>query len=147
MRKSAYIVFMGCLMVLLGCGSQDDSAKAKQAVTAGEVKKETKQAAEAAKEYTLQQKEEYQKKLEAQLKEMHQKIDEFAAKTAKAATDAKAKLQEQTDALHKKWEATEKKFKEMQKTGGKAWEELKSGTDAALDDLKKSYDDALSHFK
>jgi CHASE3 domain sensor protein len=138
---------MAGLVVLLGCGNQEEPTKAKKPVSAGHVKKEIKGAAEAIKEYTLQQKEEYQKRLEAQLKEMHQKIADLQTKAAKAAPEAKANLQEQANEIQKKWEATEEKLTELEKATGKAWEDLKSGMGAAMDDLQKSYDKASSHFK
>jgi hypothetical protein len=35
----------------------------------------------------------------------------------------------------------------MQQAGGKAWEEFKSGMDAAMDDLREAYNKALYRFK
>ena len=147
MRKCVFFVLLACLVVLFGCGSKDEPATAKKPGTAQKVKNETKEAAEAIKEYTLQQKEEYQKKLEAEIKEMHQKISDLEAQAAKATPEVKAKLKESADELQKKWEAIEKKFEELPKASGKAWEELKSKMDAAMDDLQKLYNKTLSYFK
>jgi outer membrane biogenesis lipoprotein LolB len=61
MRKFFFFLLTACLVVLLGCGKQEEPTKAKKPVRAGQVKKETKEAAEAIKEYTLQRKEDLQK--------------------------------------------------------------------------------------
>jgi CHASE3 domain sensor protein len=147
MRKYVLFALMASLVVLLGCGSQEEPAQTKKPVTAQKVKQETKEAAEALKEYTLQQKEAYQKKLGTKLKEMQQKIADLKARAAKATPEAKAKLQENEAELQKKWDAAQKKFDELQKSSGQAWGELKSGTDAAMNDLEKAYNKAVSHFK
>ncbi len=60
--------------------------------------------------------------------------------------DVKAKFDEQTKNLREKKQVVQSKLEQLQASGGKAWEDLKAGMDAAMEDLDKSYQDAVSHF-
>lgn len=60
------------LLFSAGCGEKKESG-----VTGQDVKKEAREAVQTATAFTQQQKEEYQKKLEAKLKEYDQKLDKL----------------------------------------------------------------------
>jgi len=51
------------------------------------------------------------------------------------------------DQLRKRRDAIFKKLEELRSTSGKAWEDLKSGLDTAMDEIEKAYQQALSRFK
>ena len=48
--------------------------------------------------------------------------------------------------LSKKRDEVSAKLKEMSSSSGKAWEQLKSGIDAAMDDLSNAYKKAAAEF-
>jgi len=60
--------------------------------------------------------------------------------------DAKAKADEQLTALRQKREVLVEKLKELGFSGGDAWEQLKSGIDAAMEDLGNAYKKAAAEF-
>ena len=93
------------------------------------------------------QKDEYQKQIEAQLKEYDQKLDELEVKARIAKQETKALFNQKIEALREKQRAAHDKLDRLSIATGKAWEDLKSGTDAAMEDLAKAYHDAVSHFE
>jgi len=92
-------------------------------------------------------KEDYQEKLEAQLKEWSRKIDQLKNAAEKLAADAQVTYHRQIDALRGKQEAAQKKLQELKESGEGAWESLKAGIDRAWDELKQGVEGALSRFK
>jgi len=93
------------------------------------------------------EKETYQEKIEAQLKEWGAKIDELKAKVEKSKAEVKKKYEKQVEDLRIKQKALEKKLKEFKESGEEAWEGLKPGVEKGLDDLKKTFDQTISKFK
>lgn len=90
---------------------------------------------------------EYQKKMEAKLKEYKQKLEELKGKAAGLKEDAKREFDEQMKELQKKEEAANKKLKELKSASTKTWEKIKAETDKAVDELEKQYDKMMSRFK
>lgn len=126
---------------------QGNGFAAEKGVTSSEdVTKQAQQTLDTAKEYTMQQKQEYQKKLESQFAELSKKIDELKAKAKTAKQNVTAKWEDTMSELKKKQEATEKKLPELRSATTKAWGDVKAGLDTAMDDLKKTYEKAKSHF-
>jgi hypothetical protein len=115
-------------------------------VSAEDVKKETKEALGAAKELTVQQKEEFQKKMRAELDRMQKEIDRLAFKTNQAKIETQAELDKAVKELQKKKDATAKKLQDLESASGKAWGDLKSGLNASMEELEKSYKRAQSRF-
>jgi uncharacterized coiled-coil DUF342 family protein len=92
-------------------------------------------------------KEEYQAKIEAQLKEWGGKLEELKARAAKAGAEAKVELNKQIESLKAKQEAAQKKLKEVREAGGEAWKEVKKGLEKSVDDLKEAWGGVLSRFR
>ena len=92
-------------------------------------------------------KEDYQEKLEAQLKEWSRKIDQLKNAAEKLAADAQVTYHHQIDALRGKQEGAQKKLQELKEGGEEAWESLKAGIDRAWDELKQGVEGALTRFK
>ena len=111
------------------------------------VEKQAQQALDTAKEYTMQQKQEYQKKIESQLDELSKQIDQLKEKAKTVKQDAVAKLESTIEELKKKQQVAEERLPELRSATSKAWVEVKAGVDKAMDDLKKAYEKAKSHFE
>ncbi|PJB34986.1 MAG: hypothetical protein CO107_11815, partial [Deltaproteobacteria bacterium CG_4_9_14_3_um_filter_51_14] len=60
--------------------------------------------------------------------------------------DAKVKAEQQITALRQKRDAVSEKLKELSSSSGSAWEQLKSGLDAAMDDLIDAYKKVVAEF-
>jgi len=138
------------MVIVVGIGlvsaQQNVKAETKSGVSAQDVKKETKEALETTKEFTAQQKAEFQKKMRAELDRMQKRIDHLTAKAHQAKKEAQADLNEAIAELQMQKDATGKKLHELESASEKAWGDLKSGMSAAMEDLEKSYKRALSHF-
>jgi hypothetical protein len=89
----------------------------------------------------------YQEKIEAQLKELADKIEVLIAKGEKAKDEAKAKYAPQIEALRAKQESVRQKLQGLKEPGGAAWDDLKRGIDSAIGDLKTAVQSAVARFK
>lgn len=116
-------------------------------VSAEDVKRKTDEALEAAKAYTMQQKQEYQQKMEAELNDFNRQVDikveELKAKAEKSEAEAKEELDKQIKELREKQKDAQKKLDELKSASGKAWDDLKSEMDAKMNDLKNFIKDLL----
>jgi chromosome segregation ATPase len=89
----------------------------------------------------------YQEKIEAQIKEWAEKIKELKDKASKAKAGAREELQKQIDTLRDRQEAAQKKLKEIKEASGEAWQELKKGLEKSVDDLKEAWGAVVSKFR
>ncbi len=101
-------------------------------------------AAEAAKAYTIQQKEAFQKAIQKELNEMQVKIADLQKKTRAASVEARADLRKAIQELEKKKDEARKKLEEVNESTTSAWSTLKEGLHTAVTDLKKSYTETIS---
>ncbi|UCD56671.1 MAG: hypothetical protein JSV16_12690 [Candidatus Hydrogenedentota bacterium] len=148
--KLVMVIASASLLVpwfLTACGKQAEPPKEEAEVSAEDVKKESLEALETAKAYTLQQKQEYQNKIEAKLDEVDAQIDELKARAEQAKDETKAKLYKQIEELQKKQEAAREKLEELKTASEQAWEKLKSEMDAAVEDLENFIKDLIPPFE
>lgn len=129
-----------------GCGEKEQAAS-RQEVSSEQVKQETKEAMEAVKTYTVEQKDQYVTDLEEQLKEYQGKVEELRKQAQLAGQDTKASLEEKIQALEKQQESVRERLAEVKSASGNAWTHLKTGTDAAMGDLKKAYEKIVAEYQ
>lgn len=154
MKRTAVVLtltaFFG-LAVLLACGDEKEAAKPKAEVTSEDVKKETKEAMETAQAYTQQQKDEYLQLMNAKLEEINRELQELTDKTQSKASEmkeeARAELNRNMETLRSKKQEVAQKLDELKSASGSAWEDIKSGMDAAMEDLNQALTRARSHFE
>ena len=115
-----------------------------QPSTTDKVVRETKEAAESTKQYTLQQKETFQKAVQAELAEMQVKIAELQKKTNAASAEARTEMQKALQELEHKKDEAGKQLAEVNASTSSAWSKLKDNMNAAVEDLKKSYKETVS---
>jgi hypothetical protein len=89
-------------------------------------------------------KEAYQEKFEAQIKEWSAKLQEYKAKADKASADAKIQMYQQIDRLRAQKEAAQHKLSEIKAASGETWEVLKAGSERALEEMKKTWEEMKS---
>ena len=155
-------VFSAIVLMLFlgGCGEQPKSEAEKTGapeveieiekkadVSAKDVKKETGEALEAAKVYALQQKEEYQKKMEVKLKELVTQIDKMKAEAKDSTAEAKAGFEKRIQEMETRREAAGKKLDEIKKSSAEAWQNLKSDLDGIMSDLEKKLKEIFPPFE
>ena len=100
---------------------------------------------EATKQYTIQQKEAFEKTVQDELNELHSKDRGATEKdSARPLLEARKDLQKAIQDLEKKKDEARRKFEEVTESTSSAWRLLKDGMTAAVEDLKKSYREAVS---
>ena len=147
MKKFEFMVAVFVPLFIMTSCSKETPEKGETQVSSEDVKRETGEALETTKTYFRQEKERYQKEVEATLSELNDKIKGLQSKAEQAGTDTKAKYNEIIEGLRKKQEEAQNKLNDLKSKSADAWEDIKSGMDAALENLKNSYNEAVSHFK
>ena len=114
-------------------------------VTGDKVIQETQEAVTATKDYTIQQKDAFQRKVRTELDEMQVRITQLRGQVKHASAEARADIQKAISELEKKKDLAEKKAQEIHSATASSWEQVKSKTAAAMDDLRESLNRAKSH--
>jgi hypothetical protein len=123
-------------------------------VTAGTVNKpvssdavirETQEAVTATKDYTIQQKDAFQRNVQTELDEIQTHIVRLRGQVTHASEEAKADIQKAIGELEKKKDLASKKAQDIQSATASSWEQVKAKATAAMDDLRHSLNRTLSH--
>jgi hypothetical protein len=142
--------YVGCLWGIVGIGLLIipvvvAAGASDKPVTGDTVIRETQEAATATKNYTIQQKDAFQRKVQTELDEMKVRIRQLRGQVKHASTEARADLQKAIKELEKKKDLASKKVEAIHSATASSWEQVKSKTEAAMDDLRDSLKRALSH--
>jgi len=129
-------VLLGCMVML---GVETEARAGTDTIT-----KEARETLEATKAYTAQQKEAFQQKVHEELSAVQRQISALRDKTRDVSAGARADLQESITELEKKKETVKEKLATLRNATDDKWNTVKSGVDAALDEVKHSYRKALS---
>jgi len=140
------IMLMSALATLPGCGEKEQTQSMPATVSKEDVKEEAMEAYDTAKAYTQEQMQAFHEQTETRLAEYKKEIDQLQANAEKLGGDAKAKAEEGLTALRQKRDEVSEKLKDLSSSSGDAWEQLKSGIDAAMDDLGNAYKKAVAEF-
>ncbi len=140
------IMLLLALGILPGCGEKEQPQSKSATVSKEDVKKEVKEAYDATKAYTQEQMQAFREQTETRLSEYKKEIDQLQVKAEKLEGDAKAKAEQQLTALRQKRDEVSEKLKDLSSSSGNAWEQLKSGIDAAMEDLSNAYKKAAAEF-
>jgi ribosome-interacting GTPase 1 len=135
------IVGIGLLTipVVVAAGASD------KPVTGDTVIRETQEAVTATKDYTIQQKDAFQRKVQTELDEMQVRIKQLHGQVKHASAEARADIQKAIKELEKKKDLAQKKAEDIHSATASSWEQVKSKTEAAMDDLRDSLTRARSY--
>lgn len=114
-------------------------------VTGDRVIRETQKAVTATKDYTIQQKDAFQRKIQAELEEIQVHITKLRGQATHASAEAQTDIKKAIVELEKKKDLANKKAQEIHSATASSWEQVKLKTSAAMDDLRDSYNRAKSH--
>jgi hypothetical protein len=89
----------------------------------------------------------YEEKLDAQLKEWSAQLALLKAKADNAKADAKIEYYKIIEALQHKQNNARTKLQELKTSGDEAWEDIKTGAEKVLAEVKAAYHDVSSRFK
>jgi len=106
--------------------------------TAAGVKEDSRQAAD----YTYDKKEEYQRKLAAEMKELDVKLDELKAKAGRASDSVKAEFAKDMEALDRQKAVLAEKMEAVKTSSASGWNDVKAGANSAMDSVKQTYEKA-----
>lgn len=138
------MLLLSAMNVLLTMADGPVAAGDQQTSTTDKVLREAKETLEATKQYTLQQKEAFEKTVQVELNELQPKIAELQKRTSAASAEARKDLQKAIQDLEKKRDEARRKLEAVNESSSSAWSLFKDGMTAAVEDLKKSYQEAVS---
>ena len=95
----------------------------------------------------MSEKSAYEQKAKAEMEGIAARIEQIKAKALKADADARIRAEEQIEKWKQQKKEIQAKLDELKKTGGGALEQLKSGTQQAIADLKQAVERAASQFR
>ena len=130
------------LLTILGVVAAGASNKP---VTGDTVIRETQEAVTATKDYTIQQKDAFQRKVQTELDKMQTRIAQLRGQVEYASVEARADIQKAIGELEKKKDLASKKAQDIHSATASSWEQVKAKTAAAMDDLRDSLNRTLSH--
>jgi chromosome segregation ATPase len=116
---------MGC-----ACSSKDGKSAAAQLDVA---KTETKEAAQAVKDYAYAQK-------KSELADIQEELDKLSARVDKSSGAAKADAKTRLDAVGKKWAEAKKQLARAESATESTWDDVKGGVKKSYGELKDSMD-------
>ena len=99
---------------------------------------ETTNKVTAAKNYTEQQVQEFDRKAEREFHKVGKQLDDLKAQSQKQTGDAKAALDEKVAQAQQKIDELKPKLAELKTATTNAWGEVKSAFDKGLNDLKNA---------
>jgi TolA-binding protein len=141
--------YVGTLCGVVGIGlltlSVVSACASDKPVTGDTVIRETQEAMTATKDYTIQQKDVFQRKVQVELDEMQLRIAQLRGQVTHASVEAQADVQKAIKELEKKKELAQKKVEDIHSATTSSWEQVKSKTAAAMDDLRDSFTRVRSH--
>ncbi len=95
----------------------------------------------------METKEAYRQKIEAQLKEWAETIEELKKKAEKAVGTLKSDHETEIKTLVDKKNDMQQQLKEFMASSDDAWQIMKKGLENAAEDLKKAFNKARKEFK
>jgi len=116
-------------------------------LTAADVRREVREALEAVKDYTFQNKDEYQRRLEQVLNDLNARAEDLQRRAAQAGEQAREQLRPQLEALRQKSEAVRRQLDKVKAATPDAWSDIKAGVSSAVDELQKAFEKASSRYQ
>ena len=140
------LVAMLAISFFLAACSEQKPATEKQATTTQDIKKEAKELTDTALAYSLEQKEKYTEQVLERLAQYNKKFMTLDRKVGVLSDQARNDMMGEIANVNAKKNQVTARMRELQASTGEAWEDLKVGMDKAVDDLDKSYKQAISRY-
>lgn len=112
--------------------------------TVGRVTKEAKDALDATKRYTIEQKDAFEKQVRGELDAIQAGISTLQGKISQASDETRADLQRAIDQLESKKTEAGKKLEDLHRATASTWSNLRDGMADLLREVKRSYREAVS---
>jgi hypothetical protein len=95
----------------------------------------------------MENRDEYQAKMETQLSEWGKEIDQLKARADKSATDTMQGYSDEIEALRSKQAVMKMKLQELKTSNEGIWADLREGLDNSWNEIRDSFKKAASRFK
>ena len=115
-------------------------------VTGDRVVREAQEAVTASKDYTIQQKDAFQRKVRSELDGVQTRIMQLRGQVNHASAEVRTDIQKAIGELEKKKALAEKKLEDIHSATASSWEQAKAKMAAAMDDLRAALARTLSRF-
>ena len=145
MSRMVWTLMLAGLLAASGC-EQKPADRTPGKVTSEDVVRDAGQAVKTAVEFSQQTKEEFQKNLEARLKDLDAEIAKLREKGSNLKGEAKANWDQKMAALETKREAARVKLSEVGDASAEAWSDVQKGAQSAWDELDNAFRDAAREF-
>lgn len=116
-------------------------------VTADDVQQELHNALETVKNYTYQEKQEYQKRLEPVLRDLDERINHLKEQAKGASDEARKWSAQALQELQRERRIVREQLSKLQSAAPGAWDEIKAGVGAAWNDLRQAFQRANERLK
>jgi len=152
MKPKPYLTAWVAALGLVGCAETEPSDSIPPPLTnisAREVRKEAREAVDAASQFAAENRDKFLASTEAKLKECGQQIADLDAKLAALAYayDAKAEGTKALDALREKRTQLGQQLEKLRQCSQEAWQDAKTAVESAATEVDKAYENAKSKFK
>ena len=145
MSRLVWILMLAGLIAASGCErTPTDWASGK--VTSEDVRRDAGQSVDTAIEFSQQAKEDFQKNLDSQLKNMDAEIAKLREKSRDLKDDAKANWDRKLADLEAKRDVARAKLAEVGQSSAEAWKDVQQGAQSAWAELDKAIQDASREF-
>jgi TolA-binding protein len=145
MARGSFVVMLAGLLAAVGC-EREPADRTPGRVTSEDVRRDAGQAINTAVEFSQQAKEEFQKKLDARLKELDAEIAKLREKGRDLKDKAKPNWDQKMADLERKRDAARAKLADVGHSSAEAWKDVQKGAQAAWDELDKAVRDASREF-
>jgi len=140
------IILWGILWIgIVGIIPLSGGGAAEPPIGAEKITKEARETIEATKQYTAQQKEAFQRKAHEELVTLQKQISALRGKASDASTTTREEFKKSMNELEKKKDAVKHKLDELRTATDAKWNDMKAGANSAIEELKHSYQKALSY--
>jgi predicted nucleic acid-binding Zn-ribbon protein len=148
-HRDLLVVFPFFIVGLLaGCSksaTDQDAAAASQQLD--KAKADTTQAVEDWKDYTFAQKDEFVAKMQVELDKINQELDDLSVKIKNSSEQAQADAKPKMDALRAQADQLKVQLDKAKNATASTWDDVKAGSQKALDDTKNAFDQMGQWFK
>jgi gas vesicle protein len=146
MKAVKWFVVIVAITLTAACGQQDTETSSREELksAASDIQQASKNLINSIQDYSMEQKEALQKRVQDQINNLSDKINDLQAKSENATHEAKAALQEATADLNQKLETVRGQIPQLENATADTWENVKGGLSAAMRDVEDAYNEAAS---
>ncbi len=117
------------------------------AVSAADVQKEVRDTLQAARSYTFEQRDKYSRRLQGVVGQVDDRIHQLQGQAARAGAEAKKQYAAQIEHLRGLRDKLQSQAERVKSATPQAWDDLKAGAGAALEDLHRAFEKVGERFR